>query len=177
MLLKDGSNATLLEESLGLLNFLSSKSEERSAHIVKVALQPMLKLLKDGSEGVKGKVAVAVAEVAFNSEQRSAQISNAGALNLLVALLKEGSSDLAKLQASYALRILASLSEERSAQVVRLGAVQLLIKLLKEGSEDAKEQASGTIGILALNSSQRSAQIVRRCRSASAAGRVTEGRI
>ncbi len=93
---------------------LAPLGEVECAQIVKAgALQPLVLLMKDGSEEGKVHTAIVLGNLSYNSVERSVQIVNAGALQPLVMLLEEG-SEKCKEAAASALGNLAADSEDRS---------------------------------------------------------------
>ncbi len=103
-----------------------------------------------GPEGAKEEAACALRNLANNSEERSDQIVNAGAMQCALLLLKKG-SDHDQKWAAYVLSQ-SSDTSERCAQIAKTGALPALVMLLRKGSGGTKERAANAPGILAFGS-------------------------
>lgn len=159
-LLKDESESA--KETLRALeDLLFFESEDQSVRNVQervaAQLQPLVDLLKEGSEDDRVHAAYALGNLSKINEEPNAEEVNAG-LQPLVMLLKQG-SEVGKRQAAKVLVSLARVGLQR--YIVKANAVQPLVKLLNEGSETSKEQAAFALGYLAFANEERSAQITR----------------
>ncbi len=140
------------------LGDLAHGSKHRSDQLINAgALQPLVTLLKEGSDEAKTRAAYAIGNLAIG-ERQIVQIVNAGALQPLESLLQDGKDSITKTMAASALGNLSANSKQRSAEIMNLGAIQLLVTLHKD-LELSQTQAAYALAKLAANSEQQSAQI------------------
>ncbi len=150
--LRDGGK----ESAAYALGNIAAHSEERSAQIVKAgALQPLVSLLKEGSDCGKEWAANALGHLAANSEEWSAFVKT-GALQPIVAILNEGSCS-AKDAAM--LLVLLGKHEAMRVRIVSAGILQPLAKLVREGPVDLQDVADRALMILSGSREEYTAQI------------------
>ncbi len=103
----------------------------------------------------------ALGNMACGSEQRSAQIFQAGALPRLISLMTKGATQVQRAVLETTLRLAAHRANESGCkQVIHGGALQPMVFLLKEGAAEVVPAAIAVLGILVTSSKERSMQVI-----------------
>jgi len=110
-------------------------------------------LLKVGTLEEKTQAALVLGILAATSPENQAAIVRAGAISLLVELLRSELPE-ARGQAAVALRALATNNTYNKVAIVRAGAIPLLIRLLQADAVEVQEVAAGALQTIADTNSQ-----------------------
>ncbi len=117
-------------------------------------LKPLVALLKNGVQDLsRSKAAFALANLVAHDPDQCTAAVDAGALQPLVALLREHEDG--KKWAAYGLGFLAHGSEQRILQIAKAGALQPLAALLTDwtiGDKEVKEYVANALGELSQGS-------------------------
>ena len=117
------------------------------------AIEPLVALVRGGSERAKEQAAAALRRLAFNNADNKAAIVAAGGLPPLIALLSDGTPG-AQEHAAAALMSLA-LNADNQAAIAAAGGIAPLIELVSGGSAEEKTRAAAALRGAAVAAGQR----------------------
>jgi vacuolar protein 8 len=154
-LLKEEGSAQLKENVAGLLWRLAEHSGENRNAIAGAGVIPDLVLgLKDGCDATDVVTAGLLAELARDPQERM-NIAAAGAIPLLVQLLKQCSSSATRHQLVLALWRLATDNTEYQKTIAAAEAIPHIVPILMDDGDAIKEVAAGLLAELTRGSEER----------------------
>ena len=146
VLLRSGSATTMLQAAAAL-SALSEQPEYQSAIVKGGAIAPLVRLLRVGQVAdAQAAASIAIANVCATSAAAQEASAAAGAIPLLIGMLREGGSS--QTAAARALASLSGGSERIRREITSSGGVASLLPLLSSLSVPAQVQAAGALAEL-----------------------------
>ena len=145
----DEEDAALARLSGCVVRRTGENSASRAASKTHSMIAPHVHALREGDDAAKMAAARALSTSAKNKAANRVPIAEAGAIPLLVELLRDGSAE-AKLTVARALHFLAYAAGNR-VLIAEAHGIPPLVALLRDGNADAKLEAAAALRHLAYN--------------------------
>ena len=149
----DEEVAALARVSGCVVRRTGENSASRAASKTHSMIAPHVHALREGDDAAKMAAARALSTSAKNKAANRVPIAEAGAIPLLVELLRDGSAE-AKLTVARALHFLAYAAGNR-VLIAEAHGIPPLVALLRDGNADAKLEAAAALRYLAYNAANK----------------------
>ena len=144
-LLRTSGSTDVQREAARTLGTLALMAQ--SAVISAGAIEPLVRLLKDGSEDTQSAAALALVDLSSGNEACQAMIAAAGAIAPLVRVLRVPARS-EELQ-GHAAALLANIASADAKSIVAAGALPFLVERLAAGSAETQEKAARAVNCIA----------------------------
>merc|ERR1712157_527630 len=148
-------------DTLAYLALGSDRSEEIKAIMAAGAVQPLVALLRSGTEKQRESAVFALHALSM-MDGTEAAIAGGGAISALMALLGTGNGAGTEEARIYAAGTLGNLAFDNATgqMIATSGAIPLLVALAANGTDNERERANYALGVLARVKASIKAQIL-----------------
>jgi hypothetical protein len=146
------SNETTRIQAAGVIGALAGLASARPALVAAEAVAPLVEMLR-GSAGAQQIAADTLGWIACGPVDMRVTIARAGALPLLVELLRASVKPTTQTPAAEAVRLICNGSDDNLEIAVRAGVVPLMVELLKSTDEGVLKQAGNAVKAFAAKES------------------------